>query len=302
MNSEIYGIPIDGKKFAAPEYTSDELDVIITYVETGRHINELDDLFQMFCFQLNNLLNCFELKVSDKIKQKFGTANEYIAINALTINYISAGKTLTEAIEAFIKELCSGDDERFKSLKKKVLSDMYDTCFYYRLLLHLRNFAQHGHLPVSIDAEKKAYFDLNHFLNTPHYNHNAELRNESERISKDIHEKYKDIPKIVFTKSIAEFNICIIKIYLAYLREIAGWATEIQEKLEYLISARSVIKETENGMDLIKYYDKNITNMGHILILDERLPKILQAKKKSTLELLDAEIKQMQVFPKLKSD
>lgn len=37
---------------------------------------------------------------------------------------------LTEAIEAFIKELYSDNDELFKSLKKNVLSDIYDTCFY----------------------------------------------------------------------------------------------------------------------------------------------------------------------------
>jgi hypothetical protein len=36
--------------------------------------------------------------------------------------------------------------------------------------------------------------------------------------------------------------------------------------------------------------------------LDERLPKILKTMKKSTLELMEAEIKQMQVLPKSKSN
>ena len=108
--------------------------------------------------------------------------NDYISINSYIINLISSGRTLADAMECYIKNVPSiGEPEREKFLE--YLHNNYDASFAYRLLCNLRNYSQHGHLPVS-STENKYYFDLKQIVDKPHFNLNSGRTNEIKSIIK----------------------------------------------------------------------------------------------------------------------
>jgi len=134
----------------------------------------------------------------------------------LTANFISAGKTLVESIEVFVK---SANKDAFKKYKEDCLSKEYDDNFYYRFLRLLRNYSQHGHLIVRVFNENnivKCCFDISQILETPHFKFNESLKKEMESIEELVVEKFNDNPRWVFTISLAQFNLSVLRIYKAY--------------------------------------------------------------------------------------
>lgn len=119
----------------------------------------------------------YELMSNDTIIKKDNLnieENDGIIINALVINYISSARPFVESIETFVKEMFK--IEEYENFKKLYLNKLYDEKFTYRFLYSLRNYSQHGHLPVYIDYNNKCSFNLEEILNTPHFDHNAKLK------------------------------------------------------------------------------------------------------------------------------
>ncbi len=230
---------IDLDKITIPDYTEDEMNVIKKLLEFTRHFQEINQLYDVFNVNLHDILIHYVLNANDTICRKtFFNEDDLIVINALIINYISSAKTLVESIEIFLKQNLG---ERFlNDFKDNCISLIYDKYFSYRLLIRLRDYAQHGHLPVYIN-DNKCCFDLNQILNTPHYNHNKKIKNEIDKISEDIENKFRNNPRIVFTRSIAEFQICILEIYLKFIDQIRETALEIVENFKNLLKNRPEI-------------------------------------------------------------
>lgn len=108
------------------------------------------------------------------------TDEDYIAVNAFVINWISAARTLTALMENCIKGNFAKDDPKYQVYMQNY-HDLYDHCFSYRLLIRLRNYAQHGHLPVSQEGDWYG-FDLYKILKKSHYLHNAQVKRELEDV------------------------------------------------------------------------------------------------------------------------
>ncbi|HDL0990316.1 TPA: hypothetical protein PWT14_002828, partial [Enterococcus faecium] len=176
--------------------TESDKRIFLNYVELTRHIIELDKLFNVFRYNLTNLLKHFTIFTNDLIEstgEKLTEDQYYYQINALTINLISSAKTLTESIEVCMKNFLAEKD--FKSFKNKILSKPYDEHFSYRFLLHMRNYSQHGHLPVNIH-QQRVYFDLDEILAMPHFDFNGQLKKELDVLRKDIYNQFRDSPRI----------------------------------------------------------------------------------------------------------
>ena len=245
MNTEtvilIEHINTDIDKLILPELNDEEKSCIHYFIEINRHIQEIDKLFHIFRFNLKSMLHYYTIMNTDRIKRKFifdFKTSDYIAINALIINFISSGKTLTEAIENFLKEKTGDNSELYQMFKTQCLSEKYDQCFSYRFLLRLRDFSQHGHLPITVDINNICCIDIDQILLTPHFNHNKTILQQIENIRNELHEKHTSYPKIVFTLSIAEFNICITEIYVEFLNNIEKPLQDSIDKIKTLLVNR----------------------------------------------------------------
>ncbi len=126
---------------------------------------------------------------------------DYISVNSHIINIISAGRTLIESMECYIKNNSDIGDAKQKYLD--YYHNTYDSSFAYRFLIRLRDYSQHGHLPVS-STGNNYYFDLIQISNKPHYNHNKTFETQMKSIIDEILEKYHNTPTISLTETLAE--------------------------------------------------------------------------------------------------
>lgn len=203
----------DGESVIYDELSQSELNALERFVEISRHVEEIHGLFSVFLKNIEAFRSEYTLKNGGRIFRGSALADaqdDYIAINAHTINVISSGKTLVESMDCYIKT--GGIEDSKKSAYAAFCSKIYDASFSYRLLFQLRNYAQHGHLPVSTDG-KTYFFDLPQIIDKPHYAHNKTLKKQLCQINRDCIATYGQIPKIPLTESIAEFSAELLYIY-----------------------------------------------------------------------------------------
>lgn len=243
MSTEEYflskNINVNIEKIRVPKFSKDEIEVIEKFIEFTRHLQEIDELFHVFKINLHDILFHYELYNDDRIIRKIDIENEekdIIIINALVINYISSAKTFTESIETFLVENL-GEEEHNK-FKNDCLSKIYDEKFSYRLLIRLRDYAQHGHLPVYMSEDKRCSFDIQQILNTPHFQTNRKLKNEMIELSEEIRNKFEDNPRIAFTRALAEFQLSILEIYNFFIKFIKEGLSNLKTELDNLIKKR----------------------------------------------------------------
>lgn len=266
MNTETIiltqNIDIDFDKVQVPNLNSNELDCIETYVEVTRHIQEIQQLFHVFRCNLKLMLDHYIFNANDMIIRKetfLIEEDDNIIINALTINFLSSAKTLVESLENFLK---LHNNVLYDEFKKGCLSKIYDDNFYYRFLIRMRDFSQHGHLPVDVDGCGKCCFNLTHILSVPHFSHNKKLSMEMKKIKSEIYDKYSDVPNIIFTVAIAEFNLCVLLIYKEFLNKVENILLAENEKLNKLLNNRPDI--IYNSTDFFNGYIFYKENSGGI--------------------------------------
>jgi len=276
-----------------PTFNEEEISSILFYIEITRCIQEIYQLFQVFRFNFNNLFHFYTLFNTDKVKRKitfdFNT-RDFFAINALTINYISSGKTLIEAIESSLKQNMGEGSELYKIFKAKCLNKKYDDCFSYRLLLRLRDFSQHGHLPVSMDYTGTYCFNLDHILLTPHFNHNSTLKQQMEKFTKELHEEHLKYPKIAFTYSFAEFNLCITEIYVEFLNVIESTLQTSVDKIKSLLFERpDIIHKSLDVFDGAVFYQIDDEKQIHSFNSQDDVITMFLGFKEEALKILKEE-------------
>lgn len=237
-------------KVLTPSLDEAERKTFIFYVEVTRHLQEIEQLFQIYRFNFCSIFHYYKLYSNGKFERnelfEF-TENNFAAINALTINIVSAGKTLVDSIDTYMTSVFGEETDIYLRFKKDILAKKYDKHFPYRFLLRLRDFAQHGHPPVSVNlAESRCCFDLTQILNTPHFSHNTKLKNELESIKNEIAEKARDNPKIAFVFTMARYNLCITEIYDSFFKIIKKRTFKLYNQVMEIASNRLDMGETLN--------------------------------------------------------
>jgi hypothetical protein len=219
-----------------PDLYEEELNTILKYIEITRYVQEIHQLFAVFCYNLLSILNTYELNNSDKLirhKSFLGDFDDRTEINALIISYISAGKTLTDSLEACMLGAYSSNNAYREY--KELLSKVYDKSFSYRLLVRLRDYSQHGHLPVSVDNNVFC-FDIAQIIETPHFNHNKSLKDEMGNFTEELLVKRKTHPHYVFSLAVAEYTAVIAKIYYEFWIRIKGAFSSLNDDFSILIA------------------------------------------------------------------
>ena len=280
MNTETY-ININEDSFKnlkiihPPEIEESDKVIIRNFVNISRDFIEIYQLFSMFLFNFKELEDIFVLKGNDKLKKiryKKSNFDDLTIINALTINYISAGVSFMQMLEAYLKNNIG--EEVYKNFKADVISKEYDNCFSYRFVEFLRNYSQHAHLIVSCDINGYC-FDLNKLIHTPHFNYKKSILNEMKDFIEQLFSSIGDSPRIAYSRTIIEYKLCLSIIYLKFLNEIEkDLMDKISRLYKLLINKPEIINKSDyNEFNNAIIYDINEDNID-IIKLEGDLSKI----------------------------
>lgn len=214
-----------------------ERELFGDYVEKIRHFEELFKLFKIFKNNHDLLFEKFDLQANDTVvfSENFELEDDdlEILINMYTINFLASGNTLTESVEVYI-ETCLGE-AAFEEFRQKVSGKIYDEHLPYKWLRYLRNYSQHGHIPVEVEM-RRACFNLDDIIFKPHTKKlNKPVRREMIDIRKSILKETGGKPLIVYTITIVEMTLYIIKIYFEFLNYIKEDLKKAYEEVQSVI-------------------------------------------------------------------
>lgn len=207
MDTEKTIILKDKEEITCQELDNDFIAVVQDYVELNRHLQEINQLFEIFQFNIERLFESYEVQSDDHIIRKDGfntTYTDFIAINSFITNIISSGRSLVDSVDICMRNSYGKISKSYKMFETEYKCQVYDNNFAYRFFYDLRNFSQHNHVPVST-TENFCCFDINQILNTPHFDSKKEVRGELERIQHEIKEKYKDIFHLSLSHSLMQY-------------------------------------------------------------------------------------------------
>lgn len=221
------------------ELTAEELETVKRYVELARHLEEIHQLFLIFKFDLDSFLSSYRVTSAGEVFRNNVLADmddDYIAINALVISIISAGKTMVESMCAYTKANYGEKSETHKNLEA-FIQNIYDHVFAYRLLVRLRDYAQHGHLPVNKHGDWYG-FDARTFVGKPHFKHNEKIRKELEAAIKEVAEKYGDSFKVSLADMLAHYTPKLLSICRMFWNKIEDDLLKTEESFRNVVAAR----------------------------------------------------------------
>ena len=255
MESENY-IYIEDLKFNIDNLniirlSKEENEVFKFFSEANRNIQEIEKLFNIYRCNLNIMLDSIDIKCTDEIIAKNTYyQSEYIVVNTLLVNLISSGKTLIEAIEKFTNFIDDKETSKIK-FKDNWISKIYDTSFAYRFLIFLRNYSQHGNIPVSNDYSNQYCFSLDKILNTKSFNFNKNIKTEMDELRIAVYNKFHNYPNLSFSSTVIDYNYYIHLLYFNYYKSIRNVIYDMFKKV------KCIIKENPN---LIHHEIKEIDN------------------------------------------
>lgn len=149
MNSRRYFeiMPSEGeKKFTLP--VNEHQVIFQRYLDMTYHVQELDQLYRMMLYNLEKIFRDYDLLFDDRVYTYNGQEVDVLQLNALIGNAISSARTLIESVEVFDKAYIDSDG----TFKTYYISKAYDKWMAYRMVDFLRNYMQHGHVPISYDG------------------------------------------------------------------------------------------------------------------------------------------------------
>lgn len=229
------------------------------YIEITRHLIEIESHFHVFLFCQKQITNNYSVKYNDDFERvgDLSDFDDYIAINSLTVNYISAGRVLKDSIEVFVKEHESTFSKEFALTKIEVFSKEYDENRCFRIIDHMRDFYQHGHLLVSVD-EGKLCFNFELLLKRPHFNMKSTIKNELNSINQEIKRKNNDVFRLSYCFAIANYTYGIIKIYYLFWKRLISDIIEKYSQFKKIISDNpEVVHHLDNTFDGLLFFRFN---------------------------------------------
>ncbi len=228
--SQVPAIYIENIESVEPaDLTEEELSMVLDYVLLTQDAIEAKQLFDVFYFNLISLRNNFVFYIDDRV-ERLGNCpdcvNESIAVNAHIINLLGSAKTLVERLRI-------PNEGEFSLFVK---NNYYDKSQNYRLMMALRDFSQHGHLPVSF-KENRYSFDASQIIDAPHFSLNKQVKKDMA----DFLDKFdlsKEIPCYSLTYTVADFVVMITDIYKSFLTHIKPKVRESYKNIQAMISKK----------------------------------------------------------------
>ena len=276
-------------EFSAAELSLDEVELAKNYVELTRHLQEIRHLYLMFQYCLDCIDSKYVLMSDGKIlmnNEPAITEADFIAINAMVNNLISAGRTLVESMECYITENYQNDNFDRKGYMD-FYHKTYDSSFPYRFLIRMRDYSQHGHLPVN-QYDEWYGFDLYQVLNKPHFKHNALIKQQLENAVKEVIDIYGDIPRLSLTMTLAEFTAYLLSIYYQFWDSVEPAINVSEKKFKELITSHpeNVNVVGDENVSLF-IYDVDADGMAHMVFTDDDASQMISMFKTEAKEAAD---------------
>ncbi len=273
------------------DLTDGERILLIDYVALTRDMAEANQLFEVFFFNLTNMRNSFVFGINDTVIRTNHCPDfksDVIAINSLVINLISSAKTLTEFLRCTANRWIGGnpknDKKKYKDKYNVYVSDIYDTHFNYRFLINLRNYMQHGYLPVSF-REGKYSFDVKQILDTPHFEVKGYLKNDIENFLEKLSFQYGHIPCVSLVITISDFVVNVTDIYNNFIFFFKDYVSDYNNKVKKLIEEKpSIVCDYHNTFKGYIIYDKD-KNGYHAFNSKDDADKMMDLYKKRAFDV-----------------
>lgn len=268
-------------KFSFAELNSVDVKLAREHVEITRHLQEIQQLYLMFQYAVDCIDGTYTLLRNGTVLKNNEIANsqaDFIAINAMVNNLISAGRTLVESMDCYINENYpegnSCRDEYFDFLHKT-----YDDSFAYRFLIRLRDYSQHGHLPVNEDAGWYG-FDLYQVLNKPNFKQNGLIKQQLDNAVKECVDIYGDIPRLPLAMTLAEYTAQLLGIYHRFWAVVESAVIASENNFKALIANHP--ENVNIGKDASApffIYDICEDGLAHIVFVKDDAQKMLSIFK-----------------------
>lgn len=151
------------------------------YIEMSRHFQEITQLYRMMLFDLDDISKQYVFHFDDRVIPLYDKELNILYVNRIIRNAVSSARTLIESMEIFEREYI--DSEGY--FKINFISRTYDEYFSYRFIDFIRNYLQHGHVPISFDGEK-IFFQLSEILDVTHMRINSSLKKQMKNIEHEL--------------------------------------------------------------------------------------------------------------------
>ena len=242
--------------------------LIVNFLSTSDELHTINQFYHVYIFNFCQILYHFELDTNDNIRKQNGlNGDEFIIINSLLINLMSSSKTLVDLLIHF--------DKKYSQELEKMINRIYDSEFSYILIMTLRNFALHGHIPLSFNQNRYS-FNLDYILKEGEkFNFSKSSKEAFIRIRDEIRHVYGDIANIAFTKTLMDFHLNLLKIYYHFY-------LENQSLLEIFFKSVELKLQKER---------RKIKNRQLIIEIDGELHSIIMSSKTALLNKLMQEAK-----------
>lgn len=249
MDTETIVILKENENITLHELCAEFVVVICDYVELNRHLQEINQLFEVFQFNLERLSDSYVIQKNDCVVRKDtlqSSYSDFIAINAYVTSIISAGRSLVDAVDNCAKESFGQESESYREFSANCKQSVYEKNFSYRLFYDLRNFSQHNHLPVSV-RDSFCCFDTGQILGTPHFKSNKNVREELERIQKEIIELRRDNFRISLSYCLAQYVAGVAEVHRGFWERIKDLLFEQKHQIDAAIAEEPELLEHNNA-------------------------------------------------------
>ncbi|EID27881.1 hypothetical protein HMPREF1048_1359 [Streptococcus mitis SK575] len=242
--------------------------LIVNFLSTSDELHTINQFYHVYIFNFCQIFYHFELGTNDNIRKQNGlNGDEFIIINSLLINLMSSSKTLVDLLINF--------DKKYSQKLEKMINKIYDSELSYILIMTLRNFALHGHIPLYFNQNRYS-FNLDYILKEGEkFNFSKSSKEAFTKIRDEIRHMYGDIANIAFTTTLMDFHLNLLKIYY-----------------QFYIENQALLESFFKSVELKLQKEKRKIKNGQLIIeIDGELHSIIMCSKTKLFKKLMQEAK-----------
>lgn len=242
--------------------------LIVNFLSTSDELHTINQFYHVYIFNFCQIFYHFALGTNDNIRKQNGlNGDEFIIINSLLINLMSSSKTLVDLLINF--------DKKYSQKLEKMTNKLYDSELSYILIMTLRNFALHGHIPLYFNQNRYS-FNLDYILKEGEkFNFSKSSKEALTKIRDEIRHVYGDVANIAFTKTLMDFHLNLLKIYY-----------------QFYIENQSLLESFFKSVELKLQKEKRKIKNGQLIIeIDGELHSIIMCSKTKLFKKLMREAK-----------
>lgn len=254
------GIPI-------PEVPPNICDLATKCAQLTEEIQNLEQVFRLFVFNLEQLHAYCIMYMNDEIVRKYGGEQiSVIEINGLIINLISGGKTLIASCECLEKNHFGNTG--YNQFRKNMAESVENGKGFCEFIHALRDMGQHGNLIIRRKDDRRFCFDLEQLLKPVVFDHHANTKKWMEDIRNQVEEKFQDLPHLAVTRTVISYVRIVIEAYRYFLSKNQEYYLQPCAELRKIVKEHSKYLYSNGGFTNTLPYRIEEGRL-HLLLIEE---------------------------------